>query len=93
MSRENHFFDIDFHILCYTIDKVKDRSPVRKKVHTMRASTKNILYGKYHEVRGSFRSTIGNTVNSRRMAYFGHAERLGGIVQWRFGRVERVFGW
>jgi uncharacterized protein YjbJ (UPF0337 family) len=72
---------------------VEYRSPVRKKVHIMRASTKNILYGKFHEVKGNFRATVGNTVSSRKLALYGNVERLGGIMQWRFGRVERVLGW
>jgi hypothetical protein len=59
----------------------------------MRASTKNVLVGTYHKMRGSVRTTVGNTLSSRRRAFSGRVERAGGIMQVKFGRVERLFGW
>ncbi len=70
-----------------------DRAPVRKKVQSMRASTKNRIAGNYHETRGAVRAAIGSTVNSNRMAFNGNVERAGGIVQTTFGKVQKVFGW
>ena len=58
----------------------------------MRASTRYIVNGKYHEVKGSFRNLLGNSVSSRRLALSGQVERIGGIMQWRFGRIGRAFG-
>jgi uncharacterized protein YjbJ (UPF0337 family) len=59
----------------------------------MRASTKNLWGGKYHEVKGSVKTAMGNTVNSRRMVINGHIERVGGIFRANVGKFEKVFGW
>lgn len=59
----------------------------------MRASTKNLVNGKFHEVKGSVKTAFGSAMNSRRLAISGQIERVGGIVQSNFGRVEKVLGW
>jgi hypothetical protein len=65
----------------------------RKKVHTMRASTKNLILGRFHRMRGSVRVTVGSNLKWRRVAFSGHMERLGGMARMNFGRMERVLGW
>jgi uncharacterized protein YjbJ (UPF0337 family) len=59
----------------------------------MRASTKNLWTGRYHEAKGTVKAAMGSAVNSRRLAINGQFERVGGIVQSNFGRFEKVFGW
>jgi hypothetical protein len=50
----------------------------------MRASTRNLIKGTFHKMRGSVRTT---------MALSGRIERVGGIVRVKFGRTQRLFGW
>jgi uncharacterized protein YjbJ (UPF0337 family) len=59
----------------------------------MRASTRNLIMGTFHKMRGTVRATLGNGFNSRRVAFSGRVERVGGIVQSKFGRMERICGW
>ena len=59
----------------------------------MRASTKNLLLGRFHRMRGSVRATVGNSLNMRRLWFTGHMERLGGTARMNFGRMERGLGW
>ena len=58
----------------------------------MRASTRNLILGAFHKMRGAVRTTLGNGLNSRRTAFSGRVERVGGIVQSKFGRMERFCG-
>ena len=58
----------------------------------MRASTRNLIWGTFHKMRGTIRATLGNGLRSRRVAFSGHVERVGGIVQSNFGRMERFCG-
>ncbi|HEY6837902.1 MAG TPA: hypothetical protein VI389_04085 [Geobacteraceae bacterium] len=59
----------------------------------MRASTKNRMMGTFHKLRGSVRITLGNSFNKRGLAFSGRVERVGGIMQVKFGRMERRLGW
>jgi uncharacterized protein YjbJ (UPF0337 family) len=58
----------------------------------MKASTRNLIKGTFHKVKGSVRATLGNSLNSRRAALSGNVERVGGIVQSNFGRIEKICG-
>jgi hypothetical protein len=59
----------------------------------MRASTRNLIMGMFHTVRGTARVALGNGLSRRRMMFSGHVERVGGKMQSTFGRIERVCGW
>ena len=59
----------------------------------MRASTKNLMMGTFHKMKGSVRTTLGSGFNSRRVAFSGWVERAGGVMQVKFGRTQRFFGW
>ncbi len=59
----------------------------------MKASTKNRVMGTYHEMKGGFKATIGSTLNSRRVAFSGRVERIGGSMQATYGRFQRFLGW
>ncbi len=58
----------------------------------MKASTKNRLEGTYHELKGAAKVAIGKTVNSPRVANEGRVEKAAGIVQAKFGKVEKIIG-
>jgi hypothetical protein len=65
----------------------------KKEGADMRASTKNLMWGRFHIMKGSLRVTLGNTFNRRWTSFSGRVERTGGFVQSNFGRMERVCGW
>lgn len=59
----------------------------------MRSSTRNLMIGMFHEMKGTVKAAVGNTMNNRWMAFSGHVERIGGKARTNFGRVERACGW
>jgi uncharacterized protein YjbJ (UPF0337 family) len=58
----------------------------------MKASTKDRLEGKYHEIKGTVKVAIGKAVNSPRVAIAGRVEKAAGIVQVKVGKAEKVIG-
>jgi len=59
----------------------------------MKASTKNRWEGTFHELKGTAKVAFGKTVNSPRVAFAGRVEKVAGIVQAKFGKVEKIIGW
>jgi hypothetical protein len=50
----------------------------------MRASTRNLIKGTFHKMRGSVRTMV---------AFSGRVEQVGGKMRVRFGKTQRLFGW
>lgn len=50
----------------------------------MRASTRNLIMGTFHKMRGGLRTTMGLS---------GRIERVGGMMRVTFGRTQRRLGW
>jgi uncharacterized protein YjbJ (UPF0337 family) len=57
----------------------------------MKRSTKDKAKGTFHEVKGGVKQTLGRATSNRRLEAEGAAERIGGKVQEKIGRVEKVF--
>lgn len=58
----------------------------------MRGSTKNLVLGKYHEVKGGVKETFGKAVNSPKVALEGRAEKIAGKVEQKVGNIKKTVG-
>jgi hypothetical protein len=88
------FLLISIFIICAIITvKAEIDISERKKVIFMRASTKNMIMGRFCRMNGNVKVTVGKGLNWRRLWFNGHMDRLNGMVRMNFGRMERVFGW
>ena len=58
----------------------------------MKPSTKDIAKGKFHEVKGKVKETVGRATNNPDVEAEGLAEKIGGKVQKKIGQVKKVLG-
>ena len=58
----------------------------------MKAGTKDQAEGKFHEVKGKVKETVGHLTNNPDLEADGTAEKLAGNVQDKIGQVETVLG-
>ena len=58
----------------------------------MKASTKDRVEGKFHEVKGSVKESVGNAVNNPRVETEGRNEKIGGKVQETLGKIKKTLG-
>ena len=56
----------------------------------MKQSTKDKTKGKFHEVRGEVKETVGRATNDPDLEAEGQVEKIGGKVQKKIGQVEKV---
>jgi uncharacterized protein YjbJ (UPF0337 family) len=56
----------------------------------MNSSTNDRIEGKFHEVKGKIKQTIGKATNNPNLEGEGKAENLAGKVQKKVGQVEKV---
>jgi uncharacterized protein YjbJ (UPF0337 family) len=56
----------------------------------MKASVKDELKGKAHEVKGAIKETAGQVTNDPKLEAEGHHERVAGKIQKKIGQVEKV---
>jgi uncharacterized protein YjbJ (UPF0337 family) len=56
----------------------------------MKASTKDELKGKAHEVKGSIKKTAGQITDNPKLEAEGHLEKVAGTIQKKVGQVEKV---
>jgi uncharacterized protein YjbJ (UPF0337 family) len=56
----------------------------------MKKSTKDKAEGKFHEVKGKVKETVGQATNNPELEAEGGDEKIGGKVQKRIGQVEKV---
>jgi uncharacterized protein YjbJ (UPF0337 family) len=59
--------------------------------NTMKASTKDELAGKVHEVKGAVKEEAGHVTGHSKLEAEGAGERVAGKVQKKIGQVEKVF--
>lgn len=57
----------------------------------MKASIKNEVKGKAHQLKGAVKETAGKVMNNPKLEAEGHQERVAGKVQKKVGQVEKVF--
>jgi uncharacterized protein YjbJ (UPF0337 family) len=56
----------------------------------MNPSTNDQIAGKFHEVKGKIKQTVGQVAGNPDLETEGQAETLGGTVQKKVGQVEKV---
>jgi uncharacterized protein YjbJ (UPF0337 family) len=56
----------------------------------MNPSTNDQIEGKFHEVKGKVKETVGRATNDPDLESEGQVENLGGKVQKKVGQVEKV---
>jgi uncharacterized protein YjbJ (UPF0337 family) len=57
----------------------------------MNESTNDLIAGKFHEVKGKIKETVGQVANNPELESEGQVENLGGKLQRKVGQVEKVF--
>jgi uncharacterized protein YjbJ (UPF0337 family) len=57
----------------------------------MKQSTEDQAKGKFHEVKGKVKESIGHATNNPRLENEGQDEKVAGTVQKKVGQVEKVF--
>jgi len=58
----------------------------------MKGSTKDMVEGKFHEIKGKIKEIVGETVNSPKLAIEGRNEKIAGFVQEKFGKAKKTVG-
>jgi uncharacterized protein YjbJ (UPF0337 family) len=58
----------------------------------MGQSANDQIDGKFHEVKGKIKETIGQATHNPDLESEGQVENLGGTVQKKVGQVEKVLG-
>jgi len=67
--------------------KSRTKEPVMVK-----PSTKDELEGNLHELKGKVKQEVGHAVNDPDLEDEGQAEKIGGKIQKKVAKVEKVFG-
>lgn len=57
----------------------------------MKPSTQDQAEGKFHEVKGNVKESVGRATNNPRLEDEGTNEKVAGTVQKKVGQVEKVF--
>jgi uncharacterized protein YjbJ (UPF0337 family) len=65
------------------------KSGQRRK--SMKPSTQDQAEGKFHEVKGNVKESVGRATNNPRLEDEGTNEKVAGTVQKKVGQVEKVF--
>jgi len=58
----------------------------------VKPSTKDELEGNLHELKGKVKQEVGHAVNDPDLEDEGQAEKIGGKIQKKVAKVEKVFG-
>jgi len=58
----------------------------------MKQSTKDKARGKFHEVKGKVKETVGRVTDNPDLEAEGLGEKIGGKVRRKIGQVEKVLG-
>lgn len=72
--------------------RVTEIRPLRlgKRRNPMKKSMKDEIKGKFHEVKGKVKEKAGKVTKNPDLKAGGHAEKLRGKVQKKFGQMEHV---
>ena len=57
----------------------------------MNSGTKDQTQGKFHEVKGKLKETVGQVINDPDLEAEGKSENLAGKVQKKIGQIKDVF--
>jgi uncharacterized protein YjbJ (UPF0337 family) len=58
----------------------------------MKQSTKDAAKGKFHEVKGTVKETVGRVMNNPHLEVEGQDEKIEGKIQKKIGQVKKVLG-
>jgi uncharacterized protein YjbJ (UPF0337 family) len=58
----------------------------------MKRSIKDKAKGAFREMKGRVKQAVGRAANKPRLEVEGQAERIGGKIQKKIGKVERILG-
>jgi len=58
----------------------------------LKPSTEDQLEGNLHELKGKVKEKAGQAANDPNLEQEGHAEKIGGKIQKKVGKVEKVLG-
>jgi uncharacterized protein YjbJ (UPF0337 family) len=63
-----------------------------KELTMIKASTKDKMEGKFHDVKGKVKEKAGQLTNDPDLEADGQAEEISGKVQTKIGQVKKVLG-
>ena len=58
----------------------------------MKLSTKDRAEGKFHQMKGMFKEIAGELSDNPNLEAEGAGEKIAGIVQEKFGQINKVLG-
>ena len=58
----------------------------------MNQSTKDKAKGKFHEVKGKVKVSVGRITNNPNLEAEGQGEQVGGKIRKKIGQVEKIVG-
>jgi len=58
----------------------------------MDESTTDQIKGKFHEMKGDLKKTVGKAINDPELTAEGKDEKLDGRIQKKVGEIKKVFG-
>jgi uncharacterized protein YjbJ (UPF0337 family) len=58
----------------------------------VKPSTKDELEGNLHDLKGKVKQEVGHAVNDPNLEAEGQAEKIGGKIQKKVAKVEKVLG-
>ena len=58
----------------------------------MKQSTKDKAKGRFHEVKGKAKQSVGRVTNNPTLEAEGQGEAIGGKIRKKIGEVEKVVG-
>jgi uncharacterized protein YjbJ (UPF0337 family) len=58
----------------------------------VKASTKDEVKGKAHEIKGKIKQKVGRALNDPNLEADGEDEEIAGTIEKKVGQVKKVFG-
>jgi uncharacterized protein YjbJ (UPF0337 family) len=59
---------------------------------SMKRSTKDKAKGKFHEVKGKVKESVGRMTKNAKLEAEGQGEQMGGRIKKKIGQVEKALG-
>jgi uncharacterized protein YjbJ (UPF0337 family) len=66
------------------------RRTAKKRRKQMKPSTTDQVQGKFHEVKGAVKESVGKATNNPNLEAEGQGEKIGGTIQKKVGQIEKV---
>jgi len=64
---------------------------IERKDNPMKPSTKNQIKGKFHEIKGTAKETVGQVTSDPALVAEGQNEQVVGTIQKKVGQIKKVF--